>query len=205
MAAIKADNSAWSADGLEQLHREFGAVYGGRTVLVTGADGFVGSHLTEALVELGAHVHAFARATSSGALNNIASLRQRLHVHFADLTDRTSVDYLDEGPPRRAGSSVRLPPRRPGPRRRVVAPPVRDDDDERHRHAQPAPVDRRPRARAREVRHRRHVGGVRQPARFRRASPRLRRERQPDPARALADQSEVGVRDVEGRGRLPDA
>jgi dTDP-glucose 4,6-dehydratase len=94
MAAIKADNSAWSAEGVEQLHREFGAVYGGRTVLVTGADGFVGSHLTEALVELGAHVHAFARATSSGALNNIASLRQRLHVHFADLTDRTSIDYL---------------------------------------------------------------------------------------------------------------
>jgi len=94
MSAIKADNSAWSADGLEQLHREFGAVYAGRTVLITGADGFVGSHLTEALVELGAHVHAFARATSSGALNNIASLRQRLHVHFADLTDRTSVDYL---------------------------------------------------------------------------------------------------------------
>ena len=94
MAAIKADNSAWSAEGVEQLHREFGAVYGGRTVLVTGADGFVGSHLTEALVELGAHVHAFARATSSGALNNIASLRQTLHVHFADLTDRTSVDYL---------------------------------------------------------------------------------------------------------------
>ena len=39
----------------------------GRTVVVTGADGFMGSHLTEALVELGADVHAFVRATSSGA------------------------------------------------------------------------------------------------------------------------------------------
>ena len=48
---------------------------GGRTVLVTGADGFMGSHLTEALVELGANVHAFVRATSSGALNNIGHLR----------------------------------------------------------------------------------------------------------------------------------
>jgi len=63
-------------------------------VLVTGADGFMGSHLTEALVAIGANVHAFVRATSSGALNNIGALRNDLHVHFADLTDKTSVDYL---------------------------------------------------------------------------------------------------------------
>ena len=54
----------------------------------------MGSHLTEALVELGANVVAFVRATSSGALNNIGHLRSRIHVKFADLTDRTSVDYL---------------------------------------------------------------------------------------------------------------
>ena len=63
-------------------------------MLVTGADGFMGSHLTDALVELGANVHAFVRATSSGALNNIGHLRGRLKVHFADLTDKTSIDYL---------------------------------------------------------------------------------------------------------------
>ena len=79
---------------LETLRAEFGDVYGGRTVLVTGADGFMGSHLTDSLVELGANVHAFVRATSSGALNNIGHLRRQLKVHFADLTDRTSVDYL---------------------------------------------------------------------------------------------------------------
>jgi dTDP-glucose 4,6-dehydratase len=39
-------------------------------------------------------VHAFVRATSSGALNNIGHRRRELKVHFADLTDRTSVDYL---------------------------------------------------------------------------------------------------------------
>src|SRR5918999_846248 len=78
----------------EALRRDFGDVYAGRTVLVTGADGFMGSHLTDALVELGANVTAFVRATSSGALNNISHLRDHLTVKFADLTDRTSIDYL---------------------------------------------------------------------------------------------------------------
>ena len=86
--------SEWTEDDLDDLRDEFGATYGGRTVLVTGADGFMGSHLTDALVELGADVHGFVRATSSGALNNIGHLRRRLKVHFADLTDRTSIDYL---------------------------------------------------------------------------------------------------------------
>ena len=88
------NDSLWTGRTLAELRTEFGDVYEDRTVLVTGADGFMGSHLTDALVEIGANVHAFVRATSSGALNNIGSLRDRLKVHFADLTDRTSVDYL---------------------------------------------------------------------------------------------------------------
>jgi dTDP-glucose 4,6-dehydratase len=87
-------NGIWDDAALDDLEREHGDAYRGRTVAVTGADGFMGSHLTEALVHLGAHVHAFVRATSSGALNNIGHLRQRLKVHFADLTDRTSIDFL---------------------------------------------------------------------------------------------------------------
>ena len=54
----------------------------------------MGSHLTDALVEIGADVTAFVRATSSGALNNIGHLRKQLRVVFADLTDKTSIDYL---------------------------------------------------------------------------------------------------------------
>jgi dTDP-glucose 4,6-dehydratase len=88
------NDSIWATSDLDALRREFGDVYGGRTVLVTGADGFMGSHLTDALVELGANVTAFVRATSSGALNNIGHLRGRLQVKFADLTDKTSIDYL---------------------------------------------------------------------------------------------------------------
>jgi dTDP-glucose 4,6-dehydratase len=84
----------WTDAALKELKRDYGAIYEGRTTLVTGADGFMGSHLTEALVHLGARVHAFVRATSSGALNNIAHLRGQLKVHFADLTDKHSIDLL---------------------------------------------------------------------------------------------------------------
>jgi len=87
-------DSTWTDDALAELRREFGEFFSGRTCLVTGADGFMGSHLTEALVHLDANVQAFVRATSSGALNNIGHLREQVRVKFADLTDKTSVDYL---------------------------------------------------------------------------------------------------------------
>jgi dTDP-glucose 4,6-dehydratase len=87
-------DTTWTDDELARLRDEFGRFYTDRTVAVTGADGFMGSHLTEALVAIGANVHAFVRATSSGALNNIGHLRRKLKVHFADLTDKTSIDFL---------------------------------------------------------------------------------------------------------------
>jgi len=87
-------DTTWTDDELARLRDDFGRYYRDRTVVVTGADGFMGSHLTEALCALGAEVHAFVRATSSGALNNIGHLRRRLKVHFADLTDKTSIDFL---------------------------------------------------------------------------------------------------------------
>ena len=147
------DDSVWSPAALTELRSELGDVYAGRTVLVTGADGFMGSHLTDALVALDANVHAFVRATSSGALNNIGHLRNRLKVHFADLTDKTSIDYLMRELKERARPAVRLPPRRAGARRRVVAPALRDGDGEHGGDAQPPAVDRRHGPRAREVRH----------------------------------------------------
>jgi len=88
------NDTTWTRSEIETLRADFVGVFGGRTCVVTGADGFMGSHLTEALVELGANVVAFVRATSSGALNNVGHLRSRLSVKFADLTDKTSIDYL---------------------------------------------------------------------------------------------------------------
>jgi dTDP-glucose 4,6-dehydratase len=63
-----------------------------RPVFVTGADGFVGSHLVERLVEFGAEVHAFVRATSSGELRNVRHLRNEITVHRGDLRDKHSVE-----------------------------------------------------------------------------------------------------------------
>ena len=92
--SVTAPDSQWTEQDLVALRAEVGSAYAGRTCLITGADGFMGSHLTEALVELDANVIAFVRATSSGALNNIGDLQRRLRVVFADLTDKTSIDYL---------------------------------------------------------------------------------------------------------------
>jgi dTDP-glucose 4,6-dehydratase len=92
--SIIAGDTQWNDVSVAALQRDYGDAFAGRTCLVTGADGFMGSHLTEALVAIGAGVHAFVRATSSGALNNISHLRGQMKVHFADLTDRASVDYL---------------------------------------------------------------------------------------------------------------
>ena len=62
-----------------------------RSVFVTGADGFVGSHLVDTLCEIGANVHAFVRATSSGELHNIRHRTDEITVHRGDLRDKHSV------------------------------------------------------------------------------------------------------------------
>src|SRR5487761_488903 len=66
--------------------------YKGRTTFITGADGFIGSHLTEKLVEYGADVRVFVRATSSDELRNINHLRDRIRVYRGNLIDKLSVD-----------------------------------------------------------------------------------------------------------------
>lgn len=63
-----------------------------RTVFVTGAGGFVGSHLVDTLVDYDADVHAFVRATSSGELGNLRDSDSNITVHRGDLRDKHSID-----------------------------------------------------------------------------------------------------------------
>jgi dTDP-glucose 4,6-dehydratase len=69
--------------------------WSGRTVLITGAGGFIGSHLTERLVREGARVRAFVRYTSRGELGLLSLLPSdllgRLNIVAGDLRDVEAV------------------------------------------------------------------------------------------------------------------
>jgi len=73
----------------------------GKTVLVTGADGFIGSHLTERLVTEEAHVRAFCLYNSQGSWGWLDEagerVRQRIDVRLGDIRDRSFVERACEG------------------------------------------------------------------------------------------------------------
>ncbi len=58
---------------------------------MTGAGGFIGSHLVEALADLGAQVAAFVRYTSRASVGSLAPLASRLTIVAGDLTEFESV------------------------------------------------------------------------------------------------------------------
>jgi UDP-glucose 4-epimerase len=73
----------------------------GSTVLVTGADGFIGSHLAERLVRDGATVRAFCFYNSRGSAGWLddapPDIRSELDLRFGDIRDARFVAAATEG------------------------------------------------------------------------------------------------------------
>lgn len=72
------------------------SLWTGRRVLVTGAGGFIGSHLVESLVREGAEVRAFVRYNSrgdAGLLGQLpAEVRNEIDIIAGDLRDPQAID-----------------------------------------------------------------------------------------------------------------
>jgi UDP-glucose 4-epimerase len=73
----------------------------GISCLVTGAGGFIGSHLCEALVSEGAHVRALCRYSSTASIGNLAllpeSVRAEIEVVFGNVRDAEQMAEMMRG------------------------------------------------------------------------------------------------------------
>jgi UDP-glucose 4-epimerase len=66
----------------------------GARVLVTGASGFIGSHLTRRLIAEGATVHALTSTVSSVYPARLLEVREQITLHEASLTDRGALTIV---------------------------------------------------------------------------------------------------------------
>ena len=71
--------------------------WAGVKVLITGAGGFIGSHLVQELLDCGARVTAFVRYTSRATVGFLSSLAADLRIVAGDLTEFESVYQAMKG------------------------------------------------------------------------------------------------------------
>jgi NAD dependent epimerase/dehydratase len=78
-------NLTWRTDAFKQM-----TDWSNKRVVVTGAGGFIGSHLTERLVELGAETHALVRYNSLGSWGWLdhSPLKKDIRVTLGDIRDQ---------------------------------------------------------------------------------------------------------------------
>ncbi len=71
----------------------------GKKVLITGAGGFIGSHLTEHLIKLGARTSALVHYRSDGTWEwlDVSPVKGEIEVIMGDVTDRDIVRRAMQG------------------------------------------------------------------------------------------------------------
>lgn len=75
--------------------------YKGKKIFVTGAGGFIGSHLVNELVLNGADVTALVHYNASSFINNLGFLEkeilEKVNIKFGDITDAFQMQSLTQG------------------------------------------------------------------------------------------------------------
>lgn len=75
--------------------------YKGKKVFITGAGGFIGSHVVEELVNNGADVTALVHYNASSYINNLrflsSEILSKIEIKFGDVTDAFQMQSLTKG------------------------------------------------------------------------------------------------------------
>src|SRR3989344_9530623 len=84
---------------------DFKEFYNGKKVLITGADGFIGSHLTERLVNYNANVVIFVKdntllhGSNLPKLNNLSHLKDKLKILSGNISSYDFVNLIKKEKP----------------------------------------------------------------------------------------------------------